>query len=173
MAFSILRTIRALAAPDHHISCSQSVWQQGILELRHRGYGCRESGAFLLGLIDSGRRRIIKFLYYDDLDPHCLDKGFVDFDGRYFGKLWDVCRKTGLSVVADVHTHPEIAKQSRIDRRNPMIGQAGHVAILVPNYAQQEPRLAKLGVYEYLGDHQWADYYGSAAFRYFYIGILG
>lgn len=135
--------------------------------------GCRESGAFLLGLQSADKRRIVRFAYYDDLDPHCLDDGYVNFDGRAYSKLWDLCRQTGLSVVADVHTHPGIARQSLLDQQNPMIAQAGHVAILVPNFAQQPERANKLGVYEYQGDYQWKEYYGQAATRYFYRGMWG
>jgi hypothetical protein len=171
MAFSILSTILALVAPDHHISCAKQVWHRGILELKYRGMGYRESGAFLLGLQSAGVRRIVRFAYYNDLDPHCLDDGYVNFDGRAYGKLWDICRQMGLSVVADVHTHPGIARQSWIDQQNPMIAQVGHAAILVPNYARQPELTDKLGVYEYLGDYQWKEYYGLSATRYFYLGL--
>lgn len=173
MNFSILSTIRELTAPDHHISCSPLVWAKGLLELKRRGGGCHESGAFLLGQQASGRRRITQFAYYDDLDPHCLDDGYVNFDGRYYSDLWSLCQKTGLVVVADVHTHPSIARQSWADQQNPMIAQKGHVAILIPNYAQQGERSKELGVYEYLGSYKWKEYYGQAAARYLYHGIWG
>lgn len=173
MTFSIRPTIRALAAPEHHICCAGSVWRQGVLELKRRGRGERESGAFLLGHLSEGERRILRFAFYDDLDPHCLDKGYVNFNGQYFGKLWAICRQLDLVVVADVHTHPGIARQSQVDQQNPMIAQAGHVAILVPDFAQRPERTDKLGVYEYLGQYRWKEYYRSAAARYLYLGFWG
>ena len=39
-----------------------------------------------------------------------------------------MCRETGLSVVADVHTHGGIPRQSDADRRHPMIAVTGHIA---------------------------------------------
>lgn len=178
MSFSIPATIRALAmsllAPEHHLACPTPLWHAGLAELRRRGGGRRESGAFLLGDVTTRgrgeRRRVQRFEYYDDLDPHCLDSGIVVFDGAGFGPLWRLCRETGLQVVADVHTHPGAARQSDADRRNPMIATARHLALIVPNFALRVPMSAELGLYEYVGAHQWRDYSGSAAARIFYTG---
>lgn len=178
MSYSILPTIRALGtsllAPEHGLSCSVRLWREGLAELRRRGRGERESGAFLLGrrAVVGGRerRRVERLAYYDDLDPHCLETGIVVFDGAGYGPLWALCRETGFTVVADVHTHPGVARQSDADRRHPMIAKAGHVAVIVPEYAQREPRGEQLGVYVYEGAHQWCDYSGPTAGRFFYIG---
>jgi hypothetical protein len=115
----------------------------------------------------------MRFAYYDDLDPHCLDKGYVNFDGRAYGKLWALCRESGQIVVADIHTHPGRARQSWTDQQNPMIAQKGHVALLLPNFALHRNRLDELGVYEYLGSYHWNEYAGEAAASYFYIGFWG
>jgi proteasome lid subunit RPN8/RPN11 len=109
-------------------------------------------------------------VYYDDLDPHCLDSGVVVFDGAGFGPLWRLCRETGLEVVADVHTHPGAARQSDADRRHPMIATAGHFALIVPDFAARVPRSQELGLYEYAGAHQWRDHSGRAADRIFCTG---
>src|SRR4051812_42321704 len=101
MSFSILATIReramSLFAPEHRVSCAMPLWHAGIAELRRRGGGRHESGAFLLGeRVERGgveRRRVRLFVYYDDLDPHCLDTGIVVFDGAGFGPLWRICRE--------------------------------------------------------------------------------
>lgn len=108
---------------------------------------------------------------YDDLDPRALDSGIVDFDGSGYNPLWSLCRATGLKVVADVHTHPGIARQSVTDRKNPMIATRGHIALIVPDFAQGVPTPASLGMYEYLGAHQWTDYSGPAVSRRFYTGL--
>jgi proteasome lid subunit RPN8/RPN11 len=181
MSFSIPATIRALAtsllAPEHQLSCSPRVWGEGLAELRRRGGGRRESGAFLLGHRTAApardRRRVRRFVDYDDLDPRCLDTGIVVFDGAGYGPLWKICRQDRLSVVADVHTHPGIARQSDADRRHPMIATAGHVAVIVPDYAERPVRVEQLGLYEYAGSHEWRDRSGPAAGRFFYIGFFG
>jgi hypothetical protein len=82
MNFSIAEITRRLLAPRHELSCSWWLWRRLLAGLRVRGRGIRESGAFLLGGRDAaGRRRIVDFLLYDDLDPHALDTGIVRLDG--------------------------------------------------------------------------------------------
>lgn len=179
MSFSIPATTRALAtyllAPEHRLVCPRALWHGAIVELDRRGEGRRESGAFLLGerRMCGGveRRRVHQFVFFDDLDPQCLDTGIIVFDGVGFGPLWQICRETGLEVVADVHTHPGLAVQSDADRRHPMIANAGHFALIVPSFAARVPQSAELGLYEYAGAHQWHDHSGPVASRIFYSGI--
>lgn len=83
------------------------------------------------------------------------DRG-ITFSGSGYAQLWELCRTAGILVLADVHTHPQDwVRQSRIDAANPMIAQRGHVAVIVPNYAQGAPTLAACGVFLYRGDKQW------------------
>jgi proteasome lid subunit RPN8/RPN11 len=171
MSYSIQATIRGLVAPKHQISCSSWLWRQGMTELRQRGRDRHESGAFLLGDRHDGKRRIAKFVYYDDLDPYCLERGIVVLDGSAFGKLWKICRAVHMEVVADVHTHPGSPFQSATDRDNPMMGVPGHIAIIVPNLARRSVRTHELGVYEYLGDHKWQAFLRKDAAKFFYIGM--
>lgn len=155
MNFSTLETMRRLISPEYELSCSRFLWRRLLAGLRARGRGVHESGAFLLGERDERRSRITMFVLYDDLDPHCLDTGIVHFDGRYFGRLWDLCTANGLTVVADVHTHPGGAWQSPSDQAHPMIACAGHLALIVPRFAQPPLRLREVGVYRYLGAKRW------------------
>lgn len=173
MIYLIRRIIRALAAPDHHLSCSSHVWKEGVDELRRRTEGIHESGAFLLGRETKGHREIVRFEYYDDLDPHSLDTGIVIFDGAGYGKLWEICRRDRLTVVADIHVHPGIARQSESDRHNPMISNRGHIALIVPNYAEGSQDARDLGIYQFKGSYTWDDHSGRAADKYFYIGHWG
>ena len=170
MNFSIRAIIRDLIAPEHQISCPTLLWQKGLAELKWRGMGRRESGAFLLGRQEGEKRRITKIVYYDDLDPHCLDSGIIVFDGSYFRDLWRICRNADLDVLADIHTHPGRPIQSDTDEQNPMIGTAGHIAIIVPNMAIRSVKPHQLGVYEYQGNHTWQSYLGRNAAKFFYIG---
>lgn len=165
--------MREFVAPEHRISCSTWLWRKLIRELRMRSRGRIESGAFLLGQVANGRRRVESIAYYDDLDPNALQGGIVVFDGCGYGPLWSLCRESGRVVVADVHTHPAGARQSCLDRQNPMIATMGHVAIIVPQFALGNPRKAELGVYEYKGAHHWRVVEGPSVSRYLYIGIWG
>lgn len=173
MTFSIRKIIQEYKAPNHRLSCSSSLWKNGLTELKRRSGDYRESGAFLLGTVDHHRRRIARFVFYDDLDPNCLDSGIVVFDGSGYGPLWELCRKEGLSVVADIHTHPGVALQSGTDKENPMVATKGHIAIIIPSFANRIIAPDELGIYEYLGAYQWNVYSGSKAKEFFYIGTWG
>jgi len=172
MNYSIAQTILRLFAPQHRLSCSWILWRRLLSELRCRGMdGRRESGAFLLGLRRDGRARITQFVLYDDLDPHCLDTGIVSFDGRFYAALWDKCRESGLSVVADVHTHPDGSYQSPSDQANPMISRAGHIALIVPRFAASPVRITELGLYLYEGSKNWSPIAVGDRRRFFQIGV--
>lgn len=173
MSFSLRATIRARVAPEHRLSCSRRLWHALLRELARRGDGHHESGAFLLGERREDRQRIIRFVPYDDLDPRCLDSGVVVFDGAGYGPLWELCRSTGLEVVADIHTHPGDPWQSGSDRVHPMVALPGHLALIVPNLARRIVPPAQLGIYEYEGGHRWQNRSGQRADRFFYVGIWG
>ncbi len=64
-------------------------------------------------------------------------------------------------------------RQSGADRDHPMIATPGHIALIVPGFAQSLVGARELGVYEYLGGHRWQCYDGKATDRFFYIGIWG
>ena len=169
----IQKTIRGFVAPNHKLSCSARLWNEGLTELRRRTEGYHESGAFLLGEEKDSRRRITRFAYYDDLDPRSLETGIVVFDGSGYGPLWQICRETGLTVVADVHVHPGAARQSHSDRTNPMVATKGHIALIVPDFAERVFQPLSLGVYEYKGSHTWNDFTSDKAEDFFYVGFWG
>lgn len=173
MTFSIRAIIRDLVAPKHQLSCPKTVWDQGLAELHRRGNGVRESGAFLVGKVENGKRYVARFIYYDDLDPHCLDSGIVIFNGSCYGLLWSFCRETRLEVVADIHTHPGAPIQSGADRENPMVATRGHIALIVPEFARQIVSARDLGIYQYLGSHKWQNFNRQQASEFFYIGRWG
>jgi hypothetical protein len=164
--------MRRLWAPQHELSCSWLLWRRLIGKLRERGRGCsRESGAFLLGYERAGAARIVDFVLYDDLDPNALDTGIVWFDGRYFGELWDICGRRGLSVVADVHVHPSGAGQSDSDRNHPMITMAGHLALILPEFARPPIGPERVGIYRYLGGKRWQTIPAAQRCRFFHVGL--
>ena len=131
------------------------VWWRLIRELKRRGRGRRESGAFLLG--GNSAQKITHFICYDDLDPTALDTGIIVFHGEGFVPLWEFCRIRKMRVLADVHTHAgEWTGQSDSDRTHPMICQSGHMALIVPHLAQRRfQSLNGVGIHEYCGDHRW------------------
>jgi hypothetical protein len=144
---------------EHWLIMRRDRWRSLVRELARRGSGRRESGAFLLGSGSTVRR----VLLFDDLDPGCLT-GAISIRGTAFGRLWTFCRQEGLQVLGDVHTHPgKDVRQSEIDRRNPMVARAGHIALIVPSFAQGSSSPADVGLHRYLGQHRWESHLGSDA----------
>lgn len=171
MSFSIKATIRAFAAPEHRLSCATPLWQTIVSGLERRGEQRHESGAFLLGVERNGRREVREAVFYDELDPRAYSTGVCVLYGDAFAKLWARCRATHLTVVADAHTHPEGAFQSMSDRMNPMVARGGHIAIIIPNFAQGPVHRLALGIYEYRGGHEWFDRSPAKTRGYFYTGF--
>jgi proteasome lid subunit RPN8/RPN11 len=142
------------------------LWGSLVPELRRRGKGVRESGAFLLGVRGLRNDGVKAYACYDDLEPTALDSGIIIIGAAGYARLWALCRSTGLEVLADVHTHPGPCFQSTIDSAHPMVPEPGHVALIIADFAEGwNWRMARLGVYEYLGGHLWKNWTGAAKGR--------
>ena len=172
MNFSIAAIISRLLAPRHELSCSWRTWRRLLKGLRERGRSrSRESGAFLLGHRHNGRARVIDFVLYDDIDPRCLDTGIVRFNGQHFGRLWELCEKRKLTVVADIHVHPGGVGQSDSDRAYPMISRSGHVALILGSFAAAPVRRGEVGIYRYKGSKLWDVIPTRRRKRFLHIGL--
>nr|MBO1965657.1 Mov34/MPN/PAD-1 family protein [Sinorhizobium medicae] len=141
----------------------RAIWLAGLTELHRRGGERHESGAFLLGKSENGKSVVSRWVFYDELDPNAYSTGVCVLYAESFDRLWSLCRKAGLAVIADVHTHPGSPTQSHSDRTNPMVSTAGHTALIIPNFACGPYWRHKLGVYRYEGDHQWTNLSGWRA----------
>jgi proteasome lid subunit RPN8/RPN11 len=137
------------------LTISKKLWIELLTDLKKKGNGERESAAFLMG--PPAGRNITKFICLDELDPYSFDSGIIRFDTSGFVILWKICEAEGLKVLADIHTHPgSYTSQSNADEAHPMIHQAGHIAIIVPNFADKvQSSLKGVGVFEYLGSGNW------------------
>jgi proteasome lid subunit RPN8/RPN11 len=152
-------------AEAHAVVIGRWHWRGLMHELARRGRGERESGAFLLANRTRSPRKVAETVYFDDLDPECLD-GAVSICGEAFSRLWRICDERGMRVIADVHTHPgPFVQQSWIDAANPMVAWGGHVAIIVPHFAQQSTHPREIGVHVYQGDRTWESAFGRRAGR--------
>lgn len=151
---------------DKVIRVPRLLWAGVIAQLRRRGAGRRESGAFLVG-VPGDHPKVSDCLYYDDLDPHALHSGAVNFHAEGYARLWQVCRERGMDVLADIHTHPgSDVRQSTIDERHPMVPTVGHTALIVPHLAYTTRwSLDAVGVYEYLGNFRWRTHTAMASPR--------
>ena len=138
------------------------LWAHLIFDLARTGEGRKESGAFLLGKIEPDRT-ITDYLLYADIAPDSQHVDYVLLRGRHMARVWDECEARNLVVVADVHTHPGAPMQSRSDRANPIISVAGHVALIVPNFAMGRITPASIGFHEFQGDGKWKSWFKSDA----------
>jgi hypothetical protein len=169
---SLLNTLLGwvgLAPP--RLRCRRAIWQAGTAELARRTLGGRrESGAYLLGHGRAdGSKEILEFIYYDDVDPTALATGVVVIRQTALPRLWEICRARGYGVVADVHVHPGGYGQSGSDRANPVMPRAGHIALILPNFAQGNPRPGVIGMYEFMGNRRWTEHTGLGK-RFFRLG---
>lgn len=143
------------------------LWASVIFDLRRRGGGVRESGAFLLGRNDHNPARVSTYICYDDADPEAYQHGAIVFHANGCAALWQHCREKHVQLLIDVHTHPgRDVRQSPIDERHPMLPVVGHTAMIVPNYAKTcWWSLMAIGIYEYLGGFKWRTYLPSGPDR--------
>jgi len=121
--------------------------------------GRRESGAYLLGRPRrDGGKDILEFIFYDDVDPSALATGIVTIRQTALPRVWEICRARGCGVVADVHVHPRGYAQSESDQANPVMPRAGHIALILPNFARHSPKPGSIGIFEFLGNGLWANH---------------
>ncbi len=165
-----MRIIKAFSAPHARLRFTPKLWGELCLELSTRGQGRRESGAFLLTPKVGDGRTVTSIVYLDDLDPRCLVGG-IHFDGMAYRLLHNEAQTRSSRVIADVHTHPSsFVNQSDIDQENPMVPRAGHISLIVPNYATPPISLRHVGVHEYLGNAGWHSRLGRDVTKFIYIG---
>ena len=134
------------------------VWSSLMKDLRQRGGGRRESGAFLLAEAERDDHVVRAWLPYDVLAPESLAYAYVRLEPDAFSRLWAWCAQNGMEVVADVHTHPSGPRQSPSDRAHPMVSLRGHVALIVPWFAQRSVQPFDCSFNVYLGDQRWLSY---------------
>ena len=160
-------------ASEPQLIVPSAMWAELLRELHRRTEELHESGAFLLGHVGGHERCVSDAVFYDDLDPDAYRTGVVVMYAASFGALWNRCRSSGLLVVADIHVHPRAAFQSLADRKNPMIATAGHLALIVPDFARPPVVPEKLGFFEYRGSHRWRSLGGRKISRFLRIGGPG
>ncbi len=149
--------------PKPCLRLSRPLWTELTCELHRRTEGCHESGAFLMGRKNGIEREVTAVIYYDQLDPAAYSTGVCMLHADAFGRLWNHCAMLGVSVIGDAHVHALGACQSRADKENPMIAQPGHLALIFPLMASPPISRWAVGVYEYLGNHQWRSHSGRRA----------
>lgn len=148
------------------IEFAPDIWAGLMEDLRVRGRGERESGAFLLAAADADSPLVTSWLPYDELAPESMAVAYVRLEPDAFTRLWAFCAEKKVKVVADIHTHPKGPGQSFSDKKHPMLAFPGHVALIAPWFAQRSPKPHDVSLNVYQGGGKWLNYYrGDAASR--------
>jgi proteasome lid subunit RPN8/RPN11 len=137
----------------------REVWNRLVDDLARTGKGTRESGAFLLGASEQ-RRVVTDYLLYHEVAPESQHVDYVLLRGPDMARVWEECERRELFVIADVHTHPGAPAQSRSDRHHPIICIPGHVALIIPRFAQGLVPIDSLGLHRFLGSGCWESWFG-------------
>lgn len=137
-------------------------WQTLMQELWRRGDERRESGAFLLASRHSPRR-VQQWVMYDELDPSSRRYAYVRLEPIAFTRVFEICGRLQLEILADIHTHPFEPHQSASDCDNPMVAIPGHIALIAPYFARAPVSPADVSVNIYGGDGRWSSFLGREA----------
>lgn len=145
------------------VEFAPGVWTALMEDMRERGQGRRESGAFLLAGAAAEKHVITSWLPYDELAPESLAYAYVRLEPEAFTRLWAYCADKQVKVVADIHTHPKGPGQSPSDKKHPMVAFAGHVALIAPWFAQRSPTPHDVSLNVYQGGGKWLNYFREEA----------
>lgn len=145
--------------PGRLLEIRREIWDRLVADLARTGNGARESGAFLLGASDQ-YRVVTDYVLYDEVTPPSQHVDYVLLMGPDMARVWEECERRGRYVVADVHTHPGAPAQSRSDRDHPIICIPGHVALIIPRFAQGLVTIDSLGLHRFLGSGRWESWFG-------------
>lgn len=141
----------------------RGVWGALMEDLKHRGRGVHESGAFLLAPVGEAHPVVHSWLPYDVLDPESMRYAVIRLETDAFTRLWSYCASKQVKVVADIHTHPKGPEQSLSDRVHPMVALPGHLALIAPWFAQRSPRPVDVSLSVYQGGGAWVSFFGEDA----------
>lgn len=149
---------KAMTLLPKPLEFAPGIWSSLMDDLRHRGGGRRESGAFLLAETERGDHVVRAWLPYDVLAPESLAYAYIRLEPDAFSRLWAWCAQNRVEVVADIHTHPSGPRQSPSDRAHPMVALRGHVALILPQFARRGVQPFDCSFNVYLGDQRWLSY---------------
>jgi len=133
-----------------------TLWWLAWDGLRNRGQGWHETACVWAGHRSGQEERVVEIIFLDDLP------GVESFELQHRTSrtateiLFEMLRQKQLSIIADVHTHPEDwVDLSRVDQAHPIEYRPGLTALVLPYYASREPSINATGVHIYCGKGRW------------------
>lgn len=142
----------------------EELWQHTWSGLRTRGEGAREAACVWAGSCSEREELVSEVVFLDDFPgvksfalQHQTSRTATD-------ALFEGLRVKRLSIIADVHTHPEDwVDLSWVDKAHPIEYRPGLSALVLPYYATSIPAIATTGIHIYLGDGRWKRLHGRRA----------
>lgn len=143
---------------SYNITLSKALWQETIHGLHVRGMGKKETACIWAGHRRPIQNEVKEVIFLDDIAGvvgrgmhHRVPTSAID-------KLFFTLREKGLSIIADLHTHPrDWVGLSWIDMEHPLEYRIGFLMIVLPYYASIDVQLEDIGVHEYQGDGRWRE----------------
>jgi len=143
---------------NNKITLSRALWKETIYGLRVRGEEKNESACIWAGQRSPVQNEVQEVIFLDDIAGVMGRELFHRVPTFAIDKLFSTLREKGLSIIADIHTHPENwVGLSWIDMEHPLEYRVGFLMIVLPYYASTEIQLKDIGVHEYQGNGKWRE----------------
>lgn len=138
------------------IVVSKKLWLETWQGLLKRGEGTREAACIWGGKRATTVDTASSVTFLDDLPGVRAGARYHQMTRATIGALFEILRRNGDMIVADIHTHPgPWTGLSRTDAASPIEFRPGLPAMVIPHYANATPSLSELGLHEYVGDGRW------------------
>ncbi|MEQ6390317.1 Mov34/MPN/PAD-1 family protein [Bacillaceae bacterium S4-13-58] len=134
----------------------QSIWSKTQTGLASRGAGKRESACIWVGHREKHRWIVKGIIFLDDIPGTIANKRFHHTPNVVIQQIYELLRKEGFQIIADVHTHPALnVEMSELDKSHPTEFRIGFLSLILPNYGYPPITLKNIGFHEYLGNDKW------------------
>jgi hypothetical protein len=110
------------------VTIPRKILKDAIRIMRNCGEGQRECVVFVVEHVPTGVLNVIH-------PVHSARGGGYEIEQQWLGQFSARQTREAMEVVAQIHTHPGSAFHSSTDDAWPMVGTAGFVSVVVPEFA--------------------------------------
>jgi len=139
------------------VTIPRKILEDAIRIMRRCGQGKRECVVFVVGHAASGVLNVIH-------PAHSARGGGYEIEQRWLGQFSARQTTAAMDVVAQMHTHPGRAFHSSTDDAWPMVGTAGFLSVVVPDFALGHVSLEELYVCRLTTAGTWEELAASEVF---------
>lgn len=144
-----LSAINNIVLPLEHIT---SVYEH----LRYMGKHGAEGVAVWAGIFSSDQEFVIQKTIIPKQKSFISNSGLHYLvDGDEMFRLGELLHASGLSLIAQIHSHPGEAYHSETDDAYPIVTKAGAISIVVPDFASAPFTIENWAVYMLSKSGEW------------------